>query len=201
MAQTSEQRSFIVSFVKVPELNKQQKMRQSIKVLTNQGEKWLNITQEPWLSPQVKNQSVGFEVWMYNERMYGKLVGNTNTPNVGLPASQGIPQGQGPPQQSRQGPKAPQTGQSDQEKATRLSIERQTAIKAACEFYTSRLEAPDEAVLEFAQKVAYFISTGYKLADKEKIDNEERQAAADISNPPQREPGDDEPPPDDEPAF
>ena len=178
MAQTSEQRSFIVSFVKVPEVNKQGKMRQGLKILTNQGEKWLNITQEPWLSPQTKNQSVNFEVWMYNDRMYGKLAGAA--PTVGLPAQQGLPQ-------AAQAPKSSQIGQSDQEKTTRLSIERQTAIKAACEFYanwklgTGDISKDDEVVIRFAQKVAYFISTGFNLADKEKIDREEKLAAAELA--------------------
>ena len=191
MAQTSEQRSFIVSLVKVPELNKQGKMRQGVKILTNQGEKWLNITKEPWLSPQAKNQSINFEVWVYNERLYGTLAGAS--PTAGLA---GVPQGQEAPPRVAGATKAPQVNHFDQEKTTRTSIERQTAWRGACDWAAGKDVSGDE-IVSVAQYGAYFIATGLNLADKEKIDREEQQAAADISSPPQREPGDDEPPPDD----
>lgn len=178
MAQTSEQRSYIVTLVKVPEINKQGKMRQGVKILTNQGEKWLNIIKEPWLSPNTKNQSINFEVWMYNDRMYGKLAGSA--PTVGLPPPQGLPQAAG-------AAKAPQAGQSDQEKTTRLSIERQTSWRGACDRWAVMATGTDEEIVKTARAGAYFIATGLNLADKEKIDQEEQEAADAINQPPEEE--------------
>lgn len=113
-------------------------------------------------------------------------------------------QGQQAPQQPHQAANIPQAGQLDPEKATRLSIERQTSIKAACEFYASCTEATDEAVLEFARKAAYFIATGLSLADKEQTDRELKEAEAALVEEPlrhQEEPDAPESGQDDDPAF
>lgn len=110
------------------------------------------------------------------------------------------PQGQEAPQQPTGATKAPQTGQLDpyqEQKTTRLSIERQTAWRGACDKWTG-VDIDVAAVVKTAQAGAYFIATGYNLADKEKIDDEEQEAADAINQPvdePQspREPGDDIP--------
>lgn len=105
------------------------------------------------------------------------------------------PQGREAPQQGRQAPKPPQTGQSSD---PALTARLTAAMCGATRFAGISIENGKMAAeLAYMQAVSYFIATGFILADKEKIDNEERQAAADISSPPQREPGDDEPPPDD----
>lgn len=199
MPQKAEIKSYIVSLVKVPQPNQSGKMRQSLKIMTNQGDKWLNLTEEPWLSPTLRGQSASFEVWVYNGKLYGKLA--QKAPTAGMPSGIPAPQGQPVPQ----APKAPVADQFDREKETRLSIERQTAIKAACEFYSGLAENPqadvsDEAILGFAQKIAYFIATGFNQADTEQIKAEKAQLEGELAEPPQ---GDDEPPPQDNdvPAF
>lgn len=87
------------------------------------------------------------------------------------------------PPAAPQAPKVPQPDRRlDQEKTTRLSIERQTAIKAACELFANATTPTiiDE-VLDFARKATYFIATGLNLADKEQIDQAEEQLGAEIT--------------------
>lgn len=100
---------------------------------------------------------------------------------LAAPGSYTPPQGQQAPQQP---PKAPSAGQSDQERATRLSIERQTAWRGACD-KCAGMEVACEYVVRLAQAGAYFIATGFSLADTEQIQQEKAQLESELAEPQQ----------------
>lgn len=93
------------------------------------------------------------------------------------------PKAQQGPQQARQSTNAPKPDQFPLS-----SIERQVAAKAACERFAGYMDITDEAILEFAQKIAYFIETGLIFADKQRIQQEQDQIAADLAEEPVDEP-------------
>ena len=125
------------------------------------------------------NQRLAFNIQTYQGQQGLSYSGYWN--NKTAVRQSAPPHPQQAPQRAPQLPKSTQPSQFDHEKATRLSIERQTSIKAACERFAGYMELTDEAVIEFAKKIAYFIATGFSIDDKQRIDQKEQEIASEIS--------------------
>lgn len=81
-----------------------------------------------------------------------------------------VNQGQQAPQQPNAGQPAPQHPQNDYKAKERVSIERQTCFKAACEF-SGRAGLASELIIKVAQAGHYFIETGNDINEIPKPDS------------------------------